>query len=107
MPSLIPGMPGTKEVYGISIIREDLSITIPPKAKERYKIVDSDTVVLVTSHRSEGGFGLMKKEIAEKQYLKNASSRLVKINTIYWFNDKAYILTNINETYRWQDTTDS
>ena len=46
MPSLTPGMPGTKEVYGISIIKDDLSITIPPKAFKRYELFNNDIVCI-------------------------------------------------------------
>ena len=40
MPSLSPGTPGTKEAYGISIIRDDISITIPPKAFKHYGLAE-------------------------------------------------------------------
>lgn len=46
MPSLSPGTPGTKEAYGISIIRDDLSITIPPKACEHYGLADDRLMVV-------------------------------------------------------------
>ncbi len=54
MPSLSPGMPGTKEAYGISLIRDDLSIVIPPKAFEHYGLTDGDIVLLSTTHIDEG-----------------------------------------------------
>lgn len=45
MPSLSPGTPGAKEAYGISIIRDEMSINIPPKAFARYKLKENDVVL--------------------------------------------------------------
>ncbi|MBN1409744.1 MAG: hypothetical protein JW969_02795 [Spirochaetales bacterium] len=53
MPSLMPGMPGAKEVYGISTIREDLKLRIPPKACDRYVLSERDTALLITGFSFE------------------------------------------------------
>ena len=62
MPSLMPGVAGAKEVYGISMVGEDRVVNVPPKALERYGYRDRDQAVLVTGHRGESGFGLVRRE---------------------------------------------
>ena len=101
MPSLTPGTPGTKEAYGISVIREDESIKIPPKAFERYELTNGSLVVLITTHRGEAGLALLNKGRAEATVFEKYISRMHEIDTVYWFNDKAYALTVIkNGTIR-------
>ncbi len=96
MPSLMPGMPGTKEAYGISIIREDSSVEIPPRAFERYDLINGGLVVLTTTHRGEGGFGLLNKERAEATVFERYINRMHEVDIVYWFNDRACALTAIN-----------
>ena len=91
----MPGTPGAKEVYGVSIIGEDLRIIIPPKAYERYEVNDGDMIALATGHRGEGGFGLMKKEMAEATVFRKYIQQIDGIDIVYWFNDKAYVLTKV------------
>ncbi len=101
MPSLMPGTPGTKEAYGISVIRRDLSIKIPPRAFERYDLINGGLVVLTTTHRDEGGFALLNKERAEATVFEKYINQMHEIDTVYWFNDKAYALTVVkNGTIR-------
>lgn len=95
MPSLMPGLPGTKEAYGVSVIREDLSITIPPQALERYGVINSELVLLTTTHRGEGGLAMMRKAKAEATVFGKYVNRIEETKTIYWFNDKAYALTTV------------
>ena len=97
MPSLMPGTPGTKEAYAISIIREDLSIKIPPRAFERYDLTNDSLVVLVTTHRGESGFALLNKERAEATIFKKYIDQMDETDEVYRFNDKAYALTAISE----------
>ncbi|ODS35634.1 MAG: hypothetical protein A7316_00725 [Candidatus Altiarchaeales archaeon WOR_SM1_86-2] len=96
MPSLMPGMPGTKEVYGISVIREYLRIKIPPKAFERYGLTNGGLVVLTTTHKGEGGFALLNKKRTEAAVFERYISQMSEIDTVYWFNDKAYVLTQVS-----------
>lgn len=88
----MPGVPGAKEVYGISIIREDLSLKIPPAACERYKVTNETAVVLTTTHRGESGFALLNKCRGETTVFKKYIDRLGEFNTVYWFSDKAYVM---------------
>jgi hypothetical protein len=81
MPSLSPGTPGTKEAYGICIIRDDLSITIPPKAFKHHGLADSDVVLLTTTHIGEGGIGILNREKAYKSVFKKFIDRIDQINT--------------------------
>ena len=96
MPSLQPGMPGAKEAYGISIIHDDLWFAIPPKAKVRYGIQEDDIVVLVTGHRGEGGFGLIKKDTALKTVFARFVDKIEGIEHVYWYDRKAYALTHVD-----------
>lgn len=97
MPSLMPGTAGAKEAYGISLVRSDLSLTIPPKALGQYEISDNDWVVLTTTPRGEGGFALLNKDRAEASVFGNYISRLEKPDTPYWFQEKAYCLTRVRD----------
>ncbi|MBN2272900.1 MAG: hypothetical protein JXK95_01090 [Bacteroidales bacterium] len=97
MPSLSPGTPGAKEAYGISIIRDDLSIKIPPKALNRYGLSDNDIVLLCTTRIGEGGFGILNKEKAYKSVFKTVIDKIDKLNSIFYIKSKAYALTEIIE----------
>jgi hypothetical protein len=98
MPSLMPGMPGTKESYGISIIRKDLSVNIPPKAFKRYELNAGDLVLLTTTHRGEGGFAILNKNKAEVTVFKKYISQIEESETVYWFKEKAYALTTTGDS---------
>jgi len=95
MPSLIPGMPGTKEAYGISLLRDNGSIIIPPKAFGRYKLTDNDTVLLTSTHIGEGGLSIINLEMAYKSIFKNAIDRIKMPDIAMWNNNRAYALTKI------------
>ncbi|MBN2814428.1 MAG: hypothetical protein JXQ80_10150 [Bacteroidales bacterium] len=95
MPSLSPGMPGTKEAYGISIIRDDLSITIPPKAFKHYGLTNGDIVVLSTTHIGEGGMGIMIKERAYKSVFKGIIDRIDRLDSFIVYKNRYYALTQI------------
>lgn len=97
MPSLMPGMPGTKETYGISIIKDNFSITIPPKAFERYGISNNDLVLLSTTHIGEGGLSILIKEKAYKTVFKRIIDKIENLNSIILEKNKAYTLTKIKE----------
>ena len=84
----MPGTPGTKEVYGVSIIRAGLLVTIPPKAFKIYDLSEAAAVLLTTTHRGEGGFGLMKKETAEATVFSEYIQQIHEIDALYWFNNK-------------------
>lgn len=95
MPSLSPGTPGAKEVYGICLIKEDLSIRIPPKACNRYKINRNDRALLITGRKNESGFGFIKEETAQETVFKKFLTQLKQCNSIYWKNERAYALIEI------------
>lgn len=96
MPSLMPGTPGAKEVYGVSIIKNNFTITIPPKAVKRYRYNTQDKGILITGRRGEGGFGLIKLTTAEKTVFWKNARKIEQENTVYWFNNKAYVMINIS-----------
>jgi hypothetical protein len=97
MPSLMPGTAGAKDAYGISMVRLDLSVKIPPKTLKHYKIRDGDLVVLTTTHRGDGGFALLHKGRAEASVFGKFISHIEKPDRPYWFQDKAYVLTPVRE----------
>lgn len=97
MPSLMPGTPGAKEVYGISIIHPTYDIKIPPKACERYKISKNDTALLIQGRKNEPGFGLIKKETATQTVFTSYLERLEHINDLFFINGKACALIKIND----------
>jgi len=95
MPSLSPGTAGAKEAFGISIIRENYTIKIPPNALAHYNISDHDRVLLTTGHTGGSGFGLIKKDTVERSVFKKSADQLVDIGNLRWFGKRAYILLDI------------
>jgi len=93
MPSLMPEMPGTKEAYGLSLIHNDFTVKIPPKALEKYNIVNGDILFLLTTHKGEGGFALIKKVNARKSVFNKFLNKIDDFNSVMWFNKKAYVTT--------------
>ena len=97
MPSLMPGTPGAKEVYGISVVRDDLSVVIPPDACHRYGIRDGDVVVLATAHRGEAGFSLMNREKAVATALGRRISQIEGEDVVNRAGGRAYVQTRVAE----------
>jgi len=95
MPSLSPGTKGAKEAYGISIVRDDLSITIPPKALKRYGLSDKDIVLLSTTRIGEGGLAIMNKEKAYQSVFKKVIDQIDMLNAVYMQNKRIFALTRI------------
>jgi bifunctional DNA-binding transcriptional regulator/antitoxin component of YhaV-PrlF toxin-antitoxin module len=95
MPSLSPGTPGTKEAYGISILNDDLSIVIPPKAFKHYGLEEGDVVLLTTTHVGEGGIGILNREKAYTSVFKKFIDRIDQMNTFFENNNRYYALTQI------------
>jgi len=97
MPSLSPGTPGTKEAYGISIIHDDLSITIPPKAFKHYGLSNNDIVLLSTTHIGEGGLCILNKDKAYKSVFKKIIDKAGSLNSIIVEKGRAYALTRVTD----------
>jgi hypothetical protein len=51
----------------------------------------------VTGHRGEGGFGLMKKSTGEQAVFKKYIGQLTEMNTVLWFDERAYAQTAVNK----------
>lgn len=95
MPSLIPGMPGTKEAFGISIINFDGSINIPPKAFKHYGLENNMIVLLTSTHVGEGGLSILNKEKAYKSVFKTSIDKIESLNKAIWDKKRAYALTHV------------
>ncbi len=93
MPSLHPGLPGTKEVYGLSLIREKGWVALPPQAIAHYGLTDGDQVLLITTHRGEGGFAVSRRQTAAQSVFAQFMAQLSAPESVAWFDDKAYALT--------------
>jgi len=92
----MPGMPGTKEAFGVSKIKDDLSIRVPPKAISHYNISERDYVVLTTGHKGESGFGMIKKDTALKPVFKKFVGEIKSWEEVYWFDNRAFSMIEIN-----------
>lgn len=88
-------MPGTKEAYGISIIREDLRVGIPPRAFERYRLKEDGFVVLITGHRGKSGFGLLNRETIDQTVFAGFVQQIEETETVCWFKEKAYTISKL------------
>lgn len=92
MPSLMPGTPGTKEAYGLSLVGQDGAVRIPPKAFARYEWKAGDFAIAVTTHRGEAGFALLNKSKAETTVFRKYIDQIREPNVAHWFQGKAYAL---------------
>ena len=97
MPSLSPGMPGTKEAYGISVVAPDGTVRIPPKAFAHYRFRAGKLAVAATTHRGEPGFALLNKARAEATVFSKYISQLNASGEIRRFQDKAYALVCVGD----------
>ena len=97
MPSLSPGMPGTKEAYGISVVAPDGTVRIPPKAFAHYRFRAGELAVAATTHRGEPGFALLNKARAEATVFSKYISQLNASGEIRRFQDKAYALVCVGD----------
>ena len=96
MPNLMPGMPGTKEAFGISKIKDDLTLRVPPKAISHYNITEHDYVILTTGHIGESGFGMIKKDTALKSVFKKFVKEIKNCEEIFYFNERAFVMLKID-----------
>ncbi len=97
MPSLSPGTAGAKEAFGISVIRDDYTLRIPPKPIAHYRIDNPDIVLLTTGHVGGSGFGLIKKETAKRSVFWKRAEQLKTVNELRWFEKRAYVMLDIND----------
>lgn len=95
MPNLMPGTPGAKEVYGISTVRDDMTVVIPPEAARRYEIGDGDVVVLATTHLGETGFALMNREKALATVLGRRISKIEGEDVVSRAGGRALVQTRV------------
>jgi hypothetical protein len=93
MPSLSPGTPGAKEAYGISVLREDNTIRIPPKAFSRYNLRDNDMVLLTSTRKGECGFAVLNIEKAKKSVFNKILEKIDAIDTPVRVNSRPYAIT--------------
>lgn len=98
MPGLSPGTPGAKEAYGISILREDLSIQIPPKAFRRYNLADNESVLLTSTRHDERGFAVMNLEKAKLSVFKKVIDKIDGIDQVYRINSRPYLITKVKNS---------
>lgn len=95
MPSLSPGTPGAKEAYGISVIRDDYSICIPPLALKRYNIVNNDIVLLTSTRKGEGGLAILNYEKARQSVFNDIIGKIKDINLLVYERSRPYSLTTV------------
>jgi len=92
----MPGMPGTKEAFAISKIKDDLALRVPPKAISHYNISEEDFVILTTGHIGESGFGMIKKETALKSVFKKFVKEIRNCEEILMPGERAYVMLKID-----------
>jgi hypothetical protein len=92
MPSLSPGTAGAKETYGISVLREDKTIHIPPKAFRRYNLKNNDRVFLTPTRVGECGFAILNIVKAQKSVFNKIINKIDEINIPVWINKRPYAL---------------
>jgi len=98
MPSLSPGTPGAKEAYGISIIREDFSICIPPKAFQRYQLANNDLVLLTSTRIEEPGLAILNYHKAYKSVFKKIIDKIELTDSPIWEKSRPYVLTKVKNS---------
>lgn len=95
MPSLSPGTPGAKEAYGISTIRADYSICIPPKALKRYNIANDDLVLLTSTRKGEGGLAVLNYTKAKQTVFNEIISKINDIDVLVYEKSRSYAITKV------------
>lgn len=60
---------GGKYVFGMSVIREDGAVRIPPQAADEYRIADEGKAYLFTGSKSTGGFCVTRRGLLEPSKL--------------------------------------
>lgn len=99
MPSLSPGIAGAKEAYGISILKEDNTIRIPPKAFKRYNLKDNDLVLLTSTRFGECGFAILNIEKAKKSVFNKIIAKIDTTDIPVFINSRPYSITRtINQS---------
>lgn len=96
MPSLQPGTPGTKEVFGLSLIREGGWIALPPGAVDHYGLADGDSLLLITTHHGEGGFAVARSQRAAQSVFARFMDGIASMDEASWQKGKAYALTGFS-----------
>ncbi len=97
MPSLSPGVSGAKEVYGISVLKEDNSIIIPPKAFLRYKLDYHCPVLLTSTREGECGFAILNIDKAKETVFKKIIDKIEITDKAYLVNSRPYAITKVQE----------
>lgn len=95
MPSLSPGTPGAKEAYGISILREDLTVRIPPKALDRYNLIENDMVLLSSTRAGEAGLAIMNMEKAKQSVFKKITDKIDRPDKLFLEKSRVFAITGI------------
>lgn len=93
MPSLSPGTAGAKEAYGISVLKEDHSIRIPPKAFIRYNLSDNAKVLLSSTRAGEGGFAILNIKKAGETVFGKIIERIESPDIPVLVNSRPYAIT--------------
>ncbi len=89
-------MPGTKEAFGISRIKDNLTLRVPPKAISHYNLSENDYVILATGHKGESGFGMIKKDTALKSVFNKFVKEINSCKEILRPGDRAYVMLKID-----------
>lgn len=95
MPSLSPGVSGAKEAYGISVIKDNKSLIIPPKGFERYNLKNNDVVLLTSTREGEHGFVIMNFHMANDTVFRKAIDKIRKIDVPIFIKSRPYVITDI------------
>jgi len=90
-------MPGAKEAYGISRVLEEFTVTVPPRALERYGIVEGEPVILTTTHPGEAGFNLWIERRAMDTALARRLAGLEGGKTVQWIEGRAYARSEVRQ----------
>lgn len=71
---------GGKFVFGMSLIRKDYSIKIPPQAIKEYNIVSEGKVYLFSGSKSTGGFCVTKRNLLLPSQIGNILTENPQLN---------------------------
>ncbi len=95
MPILSPGGSKAKEAYGISVIKENKSVIIPPKGLERYNLHNNDVVLLSSTKEGECGFVIMNIHKANDTVFRKVIEKISKIDEPVFIKSRPYAITDI------------
>lgn len=95
---------GGKFVFGMSIVREDGTIQLPPQAADEYRIAAEGKVYLFTGSKSTGGFCVTRRGLLEPSKLGHILAEVPDLRD--YASARGQFLKYKGRSYCWTDISE-